>query len=201
AIGAIAPEGTVLVHVVRDPRSVAASMMMGKGRKRAADYVRPDVFFEERERRKLWSSRQLSKLLMERPEYSALNNPPNYLRILLVWKHTFENTWRDARRLFGDRYVLLRNEELRADTAGAIARVYETAGREAPPQVTGWARDKVRPPEVPFAAEDERWSQAFAALDMAAALTDAGYPELAAAANEAASAAGGGRLRGLLGRR
>nr|MBA2521988.1 sulfotransferase [Solirubrobacterales bacterium] len=154
AIGAIAPEGTVLVHVVRDPRSVAASMMMGKGRKRAADYARPDAFFEERERRKLWSSRQLSKLLIERPEYSALSNPPNYLRILLVWKHTFENTYRDARRLFGDRYVLLRNEELRADTAGAIARVYETAGREAPPQVTGWARDKVRPPEVPFAAED-----------------------------------------------
>jgi hypothetical protein len=57
AIRAIAPEDSLLVHVVRDPRAVAASMMVGKARNRS--YATPDEFFGEREKRKLWSSREL----------------------------------------------------------------------------------------------------------------------------------------------
>ncbi len=177
AVRAIAPEDSVLVHVVRDPRAVAASMMMGKGRSR--NYASADEFFGEREKRKLWSSRQLSKLLLERHEYSRLRKPANYERILLVWRHTFESTLREGRLLFGDRYVLLRNEELRADPVAAIARVYEVTGRRTPPEVAEWARGKVREPEVPFAANDPRWSEAFARLDMGELLADAGYQGLA----------------------
>jgi Sulfotransferase family len=188
AVRGIAPEDSVLVHVVRDPRAVAASMMMGKGRSRS--YGSPDEFFGERERRKLWSSRQLSKLLLRRPEYSQLRRPANYERILLVWRHTFESTLRDGRRLFGDRYVLLRNEELRADPVAAIARVYEATGRRTPPEVAEWARGKVKDPEVPFAATDPRWSEAFARLDMGGLLKEAGYPGLAGSID-----AGSGRAR------
>jgi len=179
AIRAIAPEDTVLVHVVRDPRSVCASMMMGRDRKRAGSYATPEAFFEETEKRKLWSSRQLSQLLLKEPEYSQLRKPPNFLRILMVWKHTFESTYREGRLLFGDRYVMLHNEELRADTVGGLARIYEAAGRPTPPAVAEWARGKVKPPEVPYAATDPRWGEAFATLDMRDALKDAGYPELA----------------------
>jgi hypothetical protein len=179
AISGIAPEGTTLVHVVRDPRAVAVSMMMGRDRKRADRYDDPDAFFAEDEKRKLWSSRQLSQALLKRPEYSNLRNPANFLRILMVWKHTFESTLREGRLLFGDRYVLLRNEELRADTAAAIGRVYETAGLPTPSQVTDWARDKVRPPEQVYAGDDPRWARAFAELGMRDALAEAGYGELA----------------------
>lgn len=177
ALSGIAPANSVLVHVVRDPRAVAASMMMGKGRKRSYDSA--DDFFAEREKRKLWSSRQLSQLLLARPEYVGIKKPANFERILLVWKHTFESTWRDGRRLFGDRYVLLRNEELRADPVAAIARIYEAAGRPTPPQVADWARGKVKEPEVPFAANDPRWATAFAELEMGEALVNAGYGSLA----------------------
>ena len=131
AIRGIAPEDSVLIHVVRDPRAVAASMMTGKSRSRA--YGSADEFFGEHEKRKLWSSRQLSRILLQGSEYSHVRRPANFERILLVWKHTFESTWRDGRVLFGDRYVLLRNEELRADPVAAIARVYEAAGRPTPP--------------------------------------------------------------------
>jgi hypothetical protein len=179
AVSELAPAESVLVHVVRDPRSVAVSMMMGRDRKRADRYADPDVFFAETERRKLWSSRQLSQLLLERPEYERLGKLTNHERILLVWKHTFESTWREGRARFGDRYLLLRNEELRADTAGAIGRIYETAGLPTPPQVTEWARDKVRPPEQVYAGDDPRWAAAFEKLEMRGALTDAGYGELA----------------------
>ena len=197
AVRGMAPEDSVLVHVVRDPRAVAASMMMGRGRKRADSYAVPDSFFAEREKRKLWSSRQLSQMLLKRPEYSHIRRPANFMRILLVWKHTFESTWREGRLLFGDRYVLLRNEELRADPVAAIARVYRAAGRSTPPAVAEWARGKVRAPEVPFAATDPRWGEAFAALGMREALEDAGYPTLADSAAEARAPA---RLSGMFGR-
>lgn len=194
AIRGIAPENTVLVHVVRDPRSVAASMMMGKNRSRT--YSTPDEFFSETEKRKLWSSRALSKHLLKRPEYSQIRRPPNFERILLVWRHTFESTWREGRLLFGDRYVLLRNEELRADPVAAIARVYEVAGRRTPSEVAGWARGKVKDPEVPFAANDPRWSESFARLQMRDVLEQAGYSGLAASVEEATPRGGLlGRLR------
>lgn len=195
AIRDLAPDGAVLLHVVRDPRAVAASMMTGRSRSRA--YASADEFFGEREKRKLWSSRALSRILLQRPEYSHVHRPANFERILLVWKHTFESTWRDGQVLFGDRYVLLRNEELRADPVAAIARVYEAVGRGTPPAVAEWARGKVKDPEVPFAANDPRWNEAFTELDMGQALRDAGYPEIAESVGEPPS---GGALRRLLGR-
>ncbi len=194
----LAPEETVLVHVVRDPRAVCVSMMMGRGRKRADSYADPEAFFSERERRKLWSSRQLSELLLKDHEYRGLRDPANFERILLVWKHTFESTRRTGRELFGERYLLLRNEDLRADTAGTIARIYAAAGRPTPPEVTAWAADKVRPPEQPYAPDDPRWPRAFAALGMRDALIEAGYPVLAEL--EAPPERSGGVLGRLLGR-
>ena len=93
--------------------------------------------------------------------------------------------------------MLLRNEELRADPVAAIARVYEAAGRRTPPEVAEWARDKVKEPEVPFAANDPRWSEAFTKLDMGHVLRDAGYGSLAESVGEPPS---GGGLRRLFGR-
>ncbi|HKJ35004.1 MAG TPA: sulfotransferase [Solirubrobacterales bacterium] len=196
AVAPLAP-GAVFVHVVRDPRAVAASMMMGKGRKNADRYENPTSFFAERRKRKLWSSGGLSAELLTHPEYSHIRRPANFLRILLVWKHCFENTYRDGRRLFGDRYVLLRNEELRADPVGAISRVYRAAERPTPPEVAAWARGAVKPPEVPYAANDPRWTEAFARVGMADALEAAGYPVLADAAHEARAPS---RLTGLMSR-
>ncbi len=195
-VAPLAP-GAVLVHVVRDPRGVAASMMMGRGRKRAEQYTDPTAFFAETERRKLWSSREISKALLELPENSQLGKLSNVERILLVWRHTFERTFADGRRLFGDRYLLLRNEELRADPAAAIGRVYEAAGRPLPDVVAEWARGKVKAPELQFAEGDPRWTEIFAKLGMRQALIDAGYADLAEGVAESAS--GGGR-GGLLGR-
>jgi hypothetical protein len=195
-IARLAPDAA-FVHVVRDPRAVAVSMMGGKGRKRMADYDTPEAFFGEREKRKLWSSRELSQELLKRPEYAHIRRPSNVMRILLVWKHTFENTYADGRRLFGDRYVLLRNEELRGDPIGAISHVYRAAGRPTPPEVAAWAREAVRPAEVPYAANDPRWTEAFATLGMRDALANAGYPVLADAA---AAARAPSRLSGMFGR-
>jgi hypothetical protein len=55
----------------------------------------------------------------------------------------------------------------------------------------------VRPAEVPYAANDPRWTEAFATLGMRDALADAGYPVLADAA---AAARAPSRLSGMFGR-
>ena len=197
AIAALAPDA-VFVHVVRDPRAVAASMMMGRG----AQAGRPTTTAPPPSSRSD-ASASSGRAASSRPRCSTIPSTPTSAgprtssAILLVWKHTFESTYRDGRRLFGERYVLLRNEELRADPVGAISRVYRAAERPTPPAVAEWARGKVRAPEVPYAANDPRWIEAFARLGMRDALEDAGYPVLADAAAEARAPS---RLSGVIGR-
>ena len=55
--------GAALVHVVRDPRSVAASIILGRKKGRLRRWSSQSDIFAERTDRKLWSSRALSRLL------------------------------------------------------------------------------------------------------------------------------------------
>lgn len=151
-----------LVHVVRDPRAVAASIVLGRGRRQEEMLATPDLFFGDRSKRKLWSCRPISRRMIRRglaegAEPAALADPSNVLRVLLVWKLTFERTLRQGRELFGDRYLLVRNEDLRSDPTAALGSIYELLGREMPAEVSAWAGDKVREPEPLYAADDGRW--------------------------------------------
>jgi hypothetical protein len=172
-----------LVHVVRDPRAVAASIVFGRDRKQAELLPTPDAFFADRSKRKLWSCRPISRRLINRgladgADPKALEDPSNVLRSLLVWRLTFERTWRDGRRLFGDRYLLVRNEDLRSDPGAALGSVYALLGREVPSAVAAWAGDKVRAPEPAYEATDRRWAQELARAGITLELlAGAGYSE------------------------
>ena len=168
-----------LVHVVRDPRAVAASIMLGRDRRQASRFDDAGEFFAARSKRKLWSCRAIAQVLLKRPEYADLGRPTDVERILLVWRHTFESTWRDGRRLFGDRYVLLRNEELRADPRAALRLAYAAIGREPPGEVLSWAAGAVRGAEEPYEAGHDGWRSAFVRVGLRDALAAAGYDELA----------------------
>jgi hypothetical protein len=171
-LASLAPEG-VLVQVVRDPRAVAASIVLGRGRKRLERLGGVDGFFADRSDRKLWSSREISERLIERGVQPA--DPTNVERVLMVWAHTFERARADGLERFGERYVPIRNEDLRVDAAGAIAPLYEVMGRQMPDAVAAWAKRNVRAAEEPFAASDARWAQAFARTGIADAASAAGY--------------------------
>lgn len=179
-VGALAEldPGAALAHVVRDPRAVTASIMLGRGRRREKHFPTVDRFFSDAKKRRLWSSYEIAERLLERPDCPLIAEPTSVDRVLLVWRHSFESTRRDGMPLFGDRYVLIRNEELRADPAAALGSLYERLGRLVPEAVATWARENVHPPEEAYAAKDRRWLDAFRRLEMEQAITDAGYPEL-----------------------
>jgi hypothetical protein len=172
-----------LVHVVRDPRAVAASIVLGRGRRQVEELslATPDHFFADRSDRKLWSCRPISQQVIRRglasgADPAALADPSNVLRVLLVWRLTFERTLRDGRERFGERYRLVRNEDLRSDPAAALAGVYSVLGRELPAGVSAWAAANVREPEPVYAADDPRWGEELrsAGID-AELLAEAGY--------------------------
>jgi Sulfotransferase family len=176
-LGAIAEldPHAALVHLVRDPRAVTASMLLGR-RRRIDLYPDADAFFTARTGRRLWSSRRISEEVVARRD--TLDLPadlPDFLRPLLVWQAAFESTDGDGRRLFGDRYALVRLEDLRADPAGELARVYATTGREAPAQVVGWAAENIRRDAAVHLADDPRWARAARLLGIEGALERAGY--------------------------
>jgi hypothetical protein len=168
------PDAAV-VHVVRDPRAVAASIVLGRGRRRQRKLRTADDFFADRVDRRLWSSREISERLLERTGYPALGDPSNVERVLLVWRLSFEAPHVEGRRLFGDRYVMLRNEDLRSDPAGALGSLYGLLGRPLPDPVASWAERNVRPPQEVYAGDDPRWTEAFERLGMRDAVEEAGY--------------------------
>jgi Sulfotransferase family len=171
--------GAAFVHVVRDPRAVAASIILGRKRRRLRFFRRPADLFAERTDRKLWSSRAISGELAARHGESG-PEPSDVEHVLRVWKLSFESARRDGRRLFGKRYLLLRNEELRAAPELALERLYGVLGREAPVPVHDWARHNVRDPEAIFAGDEPQWGEVFAGLGLGPALEAAGYGELTA---------------------
>jgi Sulfotransferase family len=164
-----------LVHVVRDPRAVATSIVLGRDRRRQRKLRTPDHFFADRADRKLWSSREISTRLLERSGYPAIEDPSNVERVLLVWRLTFEAPHVDGPRLFGDRYLLLRNEDLRSDPAAALGSIYELLGRPLPEAVARWAEHNVRPPQEVYAGDDSRWTAALGRLGMLDTVEEAGY--------------------------
>jgi hypothetical protein len=175
-----------LVHVVRDPRAVAASIVLGRGRRQEDILSTPDLFFEDRSQRKLWSCRPISRRMIRKgladgADPAALDDPSNVLRVLLTWKLTFERTLGHGRELFGERYRLIRNEDLRSDPGAALAGVYGVLGRDVPPEVSAWAGSHVREPEPVYASDDPRWTIELRRAGITESLlAEAGYSETVA---------------------
>lgn len=177
AVAELDPDAAI-VHLVRDPRAVCASMLLGR-RRRTDIYPDADTFFTARTGRRLWASRRIAENLLERYRTLELQaDIPDFLRPLLVWRAAFATTTDDGERLFGERYSMVRLEDLRADPAGELERIYGLLGRQAPQPVTAWAQENIRRDATIHLANDPRWAQGARAVGMERELESAGYEEL-----------------------
>ncbi len=168
-----------LVHIVRDPRAVSGSMLLGRGRRHATRYADADAFFEAWTRRKLWSSGAMSREVLASGEHEGLERGvPDFMRPMVVWKAVWDGLRDEGRRLFGDRYVLVRLEDLRVDPEGELHRIYDAIGRSTPDGVRTWAAENVRKEADILWGDDPRWAAGAKALGMEEALKDAGYGDL-----------------------
>jgi hypothetical protein len=174
AVAALFP-AAAFVHLVRDPRAVAASYLFGKGRKHEPQAGPPDVFFGRRSDRTAWSSHPISEHVRREYRAEGLPEPTDLERVLLVWRFTYERVKLDAARAYGPRAIVLRHEDFCADPAGELTRLYALEGREPPAEVLAWAEANVRPPGPIHAAGDPRWRAAFVRMKMVGLVEEAGY--------------------------
>lgn len=168
----IAPDSR-LVHVVRDPRAVAVSYLFGKHHRRREELSDPDRFLERSSDWTQWSSYEFSEHLLGE---ARLSSPPrDFERILLIWRHTFEETRRGALEAYGERYTVVRNEDLREHPVATMRRLYAFLERPLPPAVERFAAATVRSHQTLVAPLDPRWEEAYDRLGMRDAVRTAGY--------------------------
>jgi hypothetical protein len=176
AIADLAPDACV-VHIVRDPRSVTASMLLGR-RRRTDIYPDAETFFTARTGRRLWSSRRISEQLIASGDFDLPADLPDFLRPLILWKCAFEATRGDGQRLFGERYALVRLEDVRADPHAQLTRIYGLAGRPVPESVAKWISSNIDRQSRVRHAQDPRWAKAARLIGMEPELEAAGYAGL-----------------------
>jgi hypothetical protein len=105
-------------------------------------------------------------------------DPPDFLRPLLVWRAATAAAARDGERLFGERYALVRLEDLRGSPEVELARIYALLDRDPPAEVRDWARENIRRDSEAYLGDDPRWGRAARLLAMEEVLAEAGYAEI-----------------------
>ena len=90
-----------LVHVVRDPRAVAASIVLGRGQRRLEMLPDADDFFADRAEAQavvVPGDLAADDRSGRRGRDRRARRPVELLRVLVVWRLTFERTLRDGLR-------------------------------------------------------------------------------------------------------
>jgi hypothetical protein len=168
------------VHIVRDPRFVAVSYLFGRGRTRERKFRRLDGrismkrFFTRRTTGNPWSVRSFSEVIRRLPGFVD-DDPSDLGRVLMAWRYVFESTHRLGRSAFGDRYVLLRHEDLANHPERTLAALYDAVGAPLPEKVCAWAVANARAPQAAIGEGDRRWREAFDRYGLGDALAAAGY--------------------------
>ena len=169
--------GAKFIHIVRDPRHVVSSYLFGKGAKGRDSYEKKGDYFTRDSRDLRWSARAFADIIMAIEGIEDDHTFTDVLRILLVWKHKFDVTWRQGRKAFGENYRMLRHEDLVQAPEATIRGLYDFLQLECPADLTEWARNNLRSPSTPFRGDDPQWQACLDKLDMWGSLERAGYDQ------------------------
>lgn len=167
-----------LLHVVRDPRRVAASHLFGRDGCRAHKYPTVDDLFQARTQKLPWSATGLSDALLERQAGNAPKDPTDLERLFLLWGFNFRSTHYTGRKLFGDRYRLLRHEDLASRPTATVRHLFAWLERDVPSVANEWSESRVRPPKPVVAPGDPRWRHVIDRVGLTEEIAEAGYADI-----------------------
>lgn len=173
-LNALSEEGSFAL-LVRHPQEVVASYMYGRDQHRLNRISNRRKFFARRSSTNPWNSDRILEFLAEEEGRPELLKMPDWMRYLALWKYTFERPFHEGRAAFGDRFMLIRYEDMTVQTVETLTRLYRHVGLEPSRLACEWAESNLRPSIKECYADDERWLAAYDELDLHAALADAGY--------------------------
>lgn len=163
------------IHIMRDPRAVAASYLFGKNQKNTHIYHNEKIFFKKKSNYSAWSSFPFSEFVLNTPEYSHLKGCEDFMRILILWKYNFRMTHNAGNTLFGNNYMLLRHEDLITKPETTLKSIYNFLGNQLPEHVLEWAMKNINSKPNLYAPDNPHWHEAFKRLNMEEALIISGY--------------------------
>jgi hypothetical protein len=164
--------------LVRHPQEVVASYMYGRDQKRREKFADREAFFTFRSTANPWNSRRFIECIAAEENRPELLEMPDWMTYLALWKYTFDRPFQDGSRAFGDRFTIVRYEDMTTGPEEVLARLYRMMGLEPNSTSVTWARAKLRTSEKACYPEDERWTAAYEQLGLNESLADAGYGPL-----------------------
>lgn len=167
--------GAKLVHIIRDPRAVTASYLYGIKKRFNRHYQASANFFSRRSDNNSWKFRDFTDHLISLPENTHLAGCEDFIRVLLLWKFTFQQTAQGGTASFGDNYLLLHHEDLTNNPEPVLRGLYAHFDRPMPEPVMAWAWQNVRQAAHRVAPHSEHWLRAFKLVRMERELELAGY--------------------------
>ena len=119
--------------------------------------------------------RDLTDHLIARPEYSHRAGCEGFMRVLLLWKYIFRQTFQGGTACSGDDYLLLRHEESINTPEPILRGLSDHFERPLPGPVTAWAWQNVRQTAHRVAPLSGHWRRAVRTVGMEQELEQAGY--------------------------
>ena len=170
----VAPDGC-FVLLMRDPKHVVASYLYGRNQRRMKRLPDADAFFAATRKFDPWKAATFFDVIIKQENRPDLGDIPDFMRILYLWKYTAEHALRDGSQAFGDRFMIVRHEDLVEDPRNTVERVYDLVGLAPSSTAIDWAANEVRASEKRVYESDPRWDEAFDKLDMREILSASGY--------------------------
>ena len=149
------PEARLLL-IVRNPRSVVSSFLLGKGKKNRGNLASANRFFGACTMQK--GERVYAQGLCKHLDRSTIGNGTDVELLLALWRDTV-HAMTTGQLAFGERAFLVRHEDILASPEQTMHVVYERLGQRRPPAVVlDWLQGHVMSAPVCVAPQDERWN-------------------------------------------
>ena len=170
----IAPDSK-LILIIRHPQEIVGSYIYGRNQSRRKKFSNKETFFKISNSMNPWKSLDFFNGIIKEKGLEYLEHIPNWIRYLLIWKYTFENTYNDGKKCFKDAFLIIRHEDLVRHTKETITKIYNHIEMSIDKSAVQWAESNLRFKKKQLYKMDPRWHEAYKILNMEDCFYLSGY--------------------------